>query len=114
MEDIKKFEKYIESNLWSILQQEYAENMDTMPDCCLTYQGSETNSGTGEPYYLFSTTVLEYVEELVPNPEFDIELVNGNYKDTAPEFIDQGEYVPILITLGINNNFEIVEFLIDE
>lgn len=114
MVDIKKFEDYIQSNLWKILQKEYADNMDTLPDYRVIYKGTEINDRTKEPYYLFNTTVLEYVEELVPNPEWDIELVNGNYKDTAPEFIDQGKYVPVNIELGIDNNFKIVEFLIDD
>ncbi len=114
MKDLKKFENFIESNLWKILNEEYAGDLDTISNCRLIYKGTEIDSKTGEPYHLFSTTVLEYQEELVHNPEFDIEFINGKYRDTALEFIDQGEYVPVLITLGIDNNLKIVEALIDE
>ena len=46
--------------------------------------------------------MLEYQEDLVANPEYDLN--NGE-----PEFIDRGEFVPIYIEIGVNNNFEVVE-----
>ena len=106
MVDIKAFEESIYSRLDSILDENYAGDMQVIPECRLIYKETGHDSRTGEPYYLFSTTVLEYQEDLVPNPKYDL--------DNEPEFIDQGESVPVLISIGIDNNFKIVEALIDE
>ena len=102
IQDIDKFRDWIYLKLDSILEQEYAGDMKVIPECRLMYKEMCNNSSTGEPYYLFSTTVLEYQENLVNNPEYDI---NNN----EPEFIDKGEWIPIYIEIGVNDNFEVVE-----
>ena len=101
-QDINKFRDWIYSELDSILDRKYAGDMKVIPECRLIYEGMEHDSSTDEPYYLFSTTVLEYQEDLVANPEYDLD--NGESK-----FIDRGEFVPIYIEIGVNNNFEVVE-----
>ena len=100
--DINKFRDWINEKLDSILDRNYAGDMRVIPERRLMYERMERNSSTGEPYYLFSTTVLEYQEDLVANPEYDLD--NGE-----PEFIDRGEFVPITIEIGVNNNGEVVE-----
>jgi hypothetical protein len=101
-QDVDKFRDWIYSKLDSILDREYAVDMKIIPECRLNYERSELDSRTGEPYYLFSTTVLEYQENLVYNPEYDLD-------NDEPEFIDRGEWIPISIEIGVNNNFEVVE-----
>lgn len=43
-----------------------------------------------------------YQEDLVFNSEFDLD-------NDEPEFIDCGEFVPVRIEIGVNDNFEVVE-----
>lgn len=99
--DIKKFTELIEFNLQSILDRHYEGEMDTIPGCKLNFKGVHLHTRTGEPYYLFSTHVLEYSEELVHNPDY-------GYLDEL-EFIDVGEFKPVYIEIGVNDNFEVVK-----
>lgn len=56
--EIDKFRSWINLELNSILDREYAGDLEIIPECRLVFERIIRNSSTGEPYYVFSTTAL--------------------------------------------------------